>query len=279
MGTTVNTLAGLGSKLAIGTGNQVKIYDITNPLSPTLLYTKGIYGHASDMLIYGNKLIVAVENVIDTIDLNTYAYYHKSTYGSTKALRIYNGKLYAGDGQGIKVLNPDTLAVLQTKNTSGSVKKLEIMNGVIYTVEWSGLKRFNQETLAAITTNSYSISNPELKAYNGNLYASKNGTIVKLTFNSNAVVTANLIGDKVDLRNNYSTGYLTYFPNGSNLRVSTMEEMVSAVCGNGTTETGEICDGNSVECTTLSSDYVSGTAVCNSSCNGYDEANCEEDGW
>lgn len=279
MGTTVNTLAGLGSKLAIGTGNQVKIYDITNPLSPTLLYTKGIYGPASDMLIYGNKLIVAVENGIDTIDLNTYAYYHKSTYGSTKALRIYNGKLYAGDGQGIKVLNPDTLAVLQTKNTSGSVKKLEIMNGVIYTVEWSGLKRFNQETLAAITTNSYSISNPELKAYNGNLYASKNGTIVKLTFNSNAVVTANLIGDKVDLRNNYSTGYLTYFPNGSNLRVSTMEEMVSAVCGNGTTETGEICDGNSVECTTLSSDYVSGTAVCNSSCNGYDEANCEEDGW
>ncbi|HPA57064.1 MAG TPA: hypothetical protein PLT70_06510 [bacterium] len=39
-------------------------------------------------------------------------------------------------------------------------------------------------------------------------------------------------------------------------------------------------DGNSVACTTLNSDYDSGTAYCNSTCNGYNESSCEtDDGW
>ncbi|HQN74119.1 MAG TPA: hypothetical protein PLB16_11940, partial [bacterium] len=280
MGTTVKTLAGLGSELAIGTASQVKIYDIANPLSPTLLYTKGIYGPASDMLVYGNKLIVAVENGIDTIDLTTFEYTHKATYGSTKALIIYNGKLYVGDGQGIKVLHPDTLEILQQLNTSGDVKKLEIIEDVVYCYEWAGLKRFNVETLSQITTNSFNPSISEMRTYNGNLYIAISDYIQKLTFNGSSVVTANLVGDKVDLRNNFSNGYYTYFPSGNNLRVSTMEEIPEPVCGNGVIEEGELCDGNSVACTTLSDDYVDGTATCNSTCDGYNENNCEEcDGW
>ncbi len=279
MGNTVNTLAGLGDKLAAGVGNQVRIYDITNPISPALVHTKTVYSSAYDMVIYGNKLIIGVENGIDTIDLTTYAYYHKATYGTTRALRIYNDKLYAGDGQGIKVLNPDTLAVTQQKNTSGSVKKLEIMDGVIYTVEYSGLKRFNAEDLNTITTNSYSMSSPELRAFDGVLYGSKNGNVMKLEFNGSAVVATDLIGDRVDLRNTYSKGNHTYFPNGNSIRVSTIGKVNTAICGNSLIETGETCDGNSVQCTALSPDYIGGTATCNSTCSGYNTGSCEEDGW
>ncbi|HPV22508.1 MAG TPA: hypothetical protein PK102_12820, partial [bacterium] len=70
----------------------------------------------------------------------------------------------------------------------------------------------------------------------------------------------------------------TYIPDGSNVKLSTLND-VPSYCGNGVIEEGELCDGNSVECTTISSSYVSGTAYCNSVCNGYDETNCGEDGW
>ena len=54
---------------------------------------------------------------------------------------------------------------------------------------------------------------------------------------------------------------------------------VPSYCGNGVIEPGELCDGNSVQCTTLDPDYTGGTAACNSTCDGYNESYCEEDGW
>ena len=51
------------------------------------------------------------------------------------------------------------------------------------------------------------------------------------------------------------------------------------VCGNGVVEFGEICDGNVASCSSVSSNW-SGTAVCNSTCDGYSEDSCEtDDGW
>jgi len=54
---------------------------------------------------------------------------------------------------------------------------------------------------------------------------------------------------------------------------------VASICGDGIIETGETCDGNSVQCTALSPDYIGGTATCNSTCSGYNTGSCEEDGW
>ncbi len=46
------------------------------------------------------------------------------------------------------------------------------------------------------------------------------------------------------------------------------------VCGNGTKETGEVCDSDSVDCATLGN-YTSGTnASCKSDCSGYDASSC-----
>jgi len=54
---------------------------------------------------------------------------------------------------------------------------------------------------------------------------------------------------------------------------------IIAVCGNGVTENGEVCDGDTIQCSEWNADYIGGTATCNSTCDGYNEGNCETDGW
>lgn len=46
------------------------------------------------------------------------------------------------------------------------------------------------------------------------------------------------------------------------------------VCGNNKVETGEVCDGGTTSCNSLSKQYSSGNALCRSDCSGYDESLC-----
>jgi len=232
------------------------------------------------MIVYEDTLIVAVENGVDTINMNDYTYAHTATYGTTKALELYNDKLYVGDGQGIKVYDPSPLTLIQQLNTSGDVAQLDIIDGVIHTFEWAGLKRYDAQTLASIQTDSYYVYEPETYVYDGTLYIYKNNSTVALSFSGSSVTDTLYTGDEIELRNHYSSGSYTYFPEGNGLRISTIEEDPVAICGNGHLETGETCDSSSMACTALDPDYDSGTAYCNSSCNGYNEDNCEiDDGW
>ncbi len=60
------------------------------------------------------------------------------------------------------------------------------------------------------------------------------------------------------------------------------DEVVVPGCGNGVIDSGEACDGDSVNCTAIDSGkYASGVAWCNNGCTGYDESTCVllEDYW
>jgi hypothetical protein len=45
-------------------------------------------------------------------------------------------------------------------------------------------------------------------------------------------------------------------------------------CGNGTTDSGEACDGDAKDCTTISASYTGGWAECKADCSGYDTTAC-----
>ncbi len=47
-----------------------------------------------------------------------------------------------------------------------------------------------------------------------------------------------------------------------------------ATCGNGITDSGEVCDGGAKNCTELGGGYTGGFATCKSDCSGWDTTNC-----
>ena len=47
------------------------------------------------------------------------------------------------------------------------------------------------------------------------------------------------------------------------------------LCGNRSTDPGEVCDGDTKECKDIESGYISGVAICKSDCSGWDTSNCQ----
>lgn len=64
-----------------------------------------------------------------------------------------------------------------------------------------------------------------------NLYIYKNNSTVELTFSGSTVTETSYVGDEVELRNHYTFGYYTYFPEGTNVRISTIEENPGLMVG------------------------------------------------
>jgi|GEM_PF-681061 len=57
----------------------------------------------------------------------------------------------------------------------------------------------------------------------------------------------------------------------------TLPDEPSAFCGNGFTESGEICDGDAKTCSEIHPGYIGGVAACKSDCSGYDTSSCVAD--
>ncbi|HNT28878.1 MAG TPA: hypothetical protein PKH10_11970, partial [bacterium] len=52
------------------------------------------------------------------------------------------------------------------------------------------------------------------------------------------------------------------------------DDNIPVNCGNNTTDTGEVCDGDAKDCTTLGGGYTGGWATCKADCSGYDTSTC-----
>lgn len=283
-GTEIYAVEGFGKYLFAAHGNGIRVYDISNPVSPVLKNNVSLYGPVRDLEIEGERVFAATGNGIDILKFNGSSLAiekHIATYGDSAVMKRHGNYLIIGDGQGLKKLDISTQNIVQQVNTSGDVTTLIIKDGIIHLYDWAGLKRYNAETFVRITTSSSYKSSPELAlTIDDRIFVTYSAKVYELTYNGNTPVYTQKTGDALDVRDGYSFDGYGYFAKGNGIRISTMAEIMEAVCGNGVIEPGEVCDGNSVACTTVNSDYDSGTAYCNSTCNGYNESSCEtDDGW
>ncbi|HQO90736.1 MAG TPA: hypothetical protein PLX56_00270 [bacterium] len=283
-GTEIYSVEGFGKYLFAAHGNGIRVYDISNPVSPVLKNNISLYGPVRDLEIEGERVFAATGNGIDILKFNGSSLViekHIATYGDSAVMKRYGNYLIIGDGQGLKKLDISTQNIVQQVNTSGDVTTLVIKDGIIHLYDWAGLKRYNAETFVRITTSSSYKSSPELAlTIDDRIFVTYSAKVYELTYNGNTPVYTEKTGDALDVRDGYSFDGYGYFAKGNGIRISTMAEIMVATCGNGIIEPGELCDGNSVACTTVNSDYDSGTAYCNSTCNGYNESSCEtDDGW
>ena len=290
-GTTVYSVAGKGNRLYAGTNDSIKIYDISDQNSPVLVSSFPTNNaRVNDLEIEADVLFAATSKGLYKLDASDPDELEQILFVSTGStsqneIELYDGKIYAGDDNGIKIRDKETLSVLLSAN-SGSVYDFAIENGEIAMFRssfWnSGLQFRNAETLVETAYDYTSCYDVEIENFNGRLYLACDNYTYSFEANNGYIYFTQLSGDKRDLRENYTYNGYTYTPDGNYIRLSTNEE-VQAICGNGIVEGDEICDGTPIDCDELDSTYVSGIAACNSTCDGYVLDNCTAgnggDGW
>ncbi|MBR4532811.1 hypothetical protein IKO70_10450, partial [bacterium] len=139
-------------------------------------------------------------------------------------VEVYNGKLYVGEDNGIKVRDLDTLSVLTSVN-NGSVLDFAIENGEIGLYKdalFSPVEIRDADTLTLKANEFFGCFEIEVGSSDGRFYLS---------------------------------------------------------CDDETYRFEDDGDGGQIDCEELDSNYVSGTATCNSTCDGYNTNNCSDDGW
>ncbi|MBP5592055.1 thrombospondin type 3 repeat-containing protein [bacterium] len=298
-GTTVYSVAGKGNRLYAGTNDSIKIYDISDPNLPVLVSSFSTNNaRVNDLEIEGNILFAATSKGLYKLDASDPDELDQILFVSTGStsqneIELYDGKVYVGDDNGIKIRDKETLSVLLSAN-SGSVYDFAIENGEIAMFRssfWnSGIQFRNAETLVETAYDYTSCYDVEIENFNGRLYLACDNYTYSFEANNGYIYFTQLSGDKRDLRENYTYNGYTYTPDGNYIRLSTNEE-VPAICGNGIVEGDEVCDGTPIDCTELdvsghvstNSGFVSGIAACNQTCDGYVLDNCTAgnggDGW
>lgn len=281
--TKIFAVDGLGKYLFAAHLNGINVYDISEPANPVLKSKINLFGAVRDIRVEGTRIFAASGNGIDVLKFDGSDFMvekHISTYGDSAAIRKYGKYLIIGDGQGLKKLDSESLKIVQKVNTSGDVSTLVIKDGTIHLYDWIGLKRYDAETFEKITTSfSYKLDPKLALTIDNRILVSNLGKVYELTYNGNKPVYTSKTGDIDNFAEGYTYNGYGYFPQGNKIRIAAMNEIVP-VCGNGIVESGEVCDGDSVKCTAIDSDYIGGTAVCNPTCSGYDESSCEaSDGW
>jgi len=286
----IRTIEGENNTIYAGSETGIAVINIENITSPTVVERHSLYGPVKDILIINDYLYAASGNGIDVFKIENdgklLKKYHRSTYGDTARLIYFNGRIYAGDGQGIKVVsiqNPEIPTVIKSVSTSGDISDMALGSSKnLYLYDWGGIKVYNLENRdnpVKTASKYYSCSNAAMMSYSGGSLMKCGNSLKHLVKNGASVTVQNISGSPSVKDVFVKKGKLFKVSNGNIEIMQATGEFSAPVCGNGIIESGEICDGNSVACTALSSSYVNGSAYCNSTCSGYNEENCETDGW
>ncbi|HPS29941.1 MAG TPA: hypothetical protein PLZ43_06780, partial [bacterium] len=262
-GSTVYSVAGKGDRLYVGTSNSIKVYDISDPNALTLKYTFSTNSRivydlevADGDIMYAAtskglyKLSTANPDSLSVIG----SFYSTGSYNYQYKIQLYNDKLYVGDDNGINIRNKDTFARLAYVNI-GSVLDFAIANGEI-AMYWSAFwdEGIQIRGVDALNMKAYDYATcytGELATDHGAFYLSCDDYEYRFEGLPNTHLDYFPVdGDIREMQENYAYNGWAYIPDGSYVKQSTSND-VPAVCGNGVTEPGELCDGNSVECTIL----------------------------
>ena len=285
-GATVYSLDGKGDRLYVGTNNAIKIYDISDPTSPVLVSSFSTSGRVNDLEVYGDSLFAATNGGLYKLDASdpaelTQILFISAFLNYQYKVEVYDGKLYVGDDNGIKVRDLETMSVLTSVN-NGSVLDFAIENGEIGLYKdalFSPVEIRDADTLTLKADEFFGCFEIEVGSSDSRFYLSCDDETYRFEDDGDGGISfTELSGDIRELQDVYTFDGYTYFYDENTIWISTNND-VPALCGNGIVEGDEVCDGTPINCEDLDSNYVSGTATCNSTCDGYNTNNCSDDGW
>ena len=284
-GATVYSLDGKGKRLYVGTNNAIKVYDISDPIAPVLVSSFSTSSRVNDLEVYGDTLFAATNGGLYKLDASndtlTQTLFVSTFLNSQYKVEVYNGKLYVGDSSSIKVRDLETLSVLTSVN-NGSVLDFAIENGEIGLYKdalFSPVEIRDADTLALKANEFFGCFEIEVGSSDGKFYLSCDDEIYKFEDDGDGDISfTELSGDIRELQDVYTFEGYSYFYDENTIWISTSSD-VPAICGNGIVEGDEVCDGTPINCEDLDSNYVSGTATCNATCDAYNTNNCSDDGW
>ena len=178
-GTTVYSVAGKGDRLYAGTNDSIKIYDISEPNAPVLASSFSTNNaRVNDLEIEGEVLFAATSKGLYKLDAGDPDELDQILFVSTGStsqneIELYDGKVYVGDDNGIKIRDKENLSVLLSAN-SGQVYDFAIENGEIAMFRSSflnsGIQFRNAETLVETAYDYTSCNDVEVENFNGKLY-------------------------------------------------------------------------------------------------------------
>ena len=284
-GASVYSLDGKGNRLYVGTNNAIKLYDISDPISPVLVSSFSTNSRVNDLEVYGEVLFAATNGGLYKLDASndtlTQTLFVSAFLNYQYKVEVYNGKLYVGEDNGIKVRDLDTLSVITSVN-NGSVLDFAIENGEIGLYKdalFSPVEIRDADTLTLKANEFFGCFEIEVGSSFGRFYLSCDDETYRFEYDGDGGISfTELSGDIRELQDVYTFDGYTYLYNENTIWISTSND-VPAICGNGIVEGDEVCDGAPIDCSDLDSNYVSGTAACNSTCDGYNTNNCSDDGW
>ena len=272
-GATVYSLDGKGNRLYVGTNNAIKVYDISDPISPVLVSSFSTSSRVNDLEVYGDTLFAATNSGLYKLDASdpdelTQVLFISATLNYQYKVEVYDGRLYVGDDSGIKVRDLETLSVLTSVN-NGSVLDFAIENGEIGLYKdalFSPVEIRDAETLTLKANEFFGCFEIEVGSSDGRFYLSCDDETYRFEDDGDGGISfTELSGDIRELQDVYTYNGYTYFYDESTIWISTSND-VPALCGNGIVEGDEVCDGAPINCEDLDSNYVSGTATCNATC-------------
>jgi len=284
VGENVYSVAGAEGALFVGTAFGVKAFSLRTAESPLeISNNEEIAGPVRDLEVVGQHLYAATADGLAIIDISNHLdvsnFVSISGWIDSTAVRMYNGELWVSFEKGIKKfsLEDPTNPILELEIMTGAaVEDMMITDGKMFIQDKDGLKVLDLEKIVAISKDDYHCPGAILREYDGKVYTSCNDDVYRLQKNGSEYDYVSVNGEREELKDNYIFGDFVYIPDGDSVRISSShyEILEQPVCGNGEIETDEVCDGNRKSCTSLGSEYSSGTATCNSDCLGYDKSNC-----